>query len=105
MGNSAKVFALGAMFVVGLSAHAVTVQLTNVSGVHFEQGLGEELLVRFDSASAGNFVGKLCAGEKTEDVKSSILKSFTQNIPLDITMRIENNTICLEFAEEARRRP
>ncbi|MGZ3723525.1 MAG: hypothetical protein ACXVA9_11370 [Bdellovibrionales bacterium] len=85
-------------------ANAMTMQITNVTGIHLEKS-GKDLrswLVSFDSSASGQFRGSICTVSATEDsireIFVAIDRAEQENLGLDLTLYIERNLICLQAA-------
>jgi hypothetical protein len=80
-----------------MQAFAMSVEMTNVHGIHIELSTQQEFVVSFDSPASGTFSGVICAPKSgsLEEIAAVIHKAEQDDVGLDVKMEIGPHTMCL----------
>jgi hypothetical protein len=84
------------------SANAITMEMTHVTGLHIETSVKIDgtstWLISVDSTQAGHFSGVICTNSTDDEAAAVavIQKSQREDLPLDLILYVDQNTICLQ---------
>ena len=87
---------------LGSFANAMTMEMTNVTGIHIETSVKTDgsltWLISVDSNQAGRFSGVICTRSGEDELQAAALvqKAQREDLPLDLILYVDQSSICLQ---------